>query len=150
MSDSPRLSPKRKSPSAASASFPVARFVICRAPEILTNLAGDPSGRRSFNFTFWCDVVCRDPRHPATHSRSIIQSLTYVYDALVRVDSSIMVSGLCVKPRPKECMATLRKVSETTLGIGKTQDGKNSLSCFSAGNDKVNALRVRGRRITDE
>jgi hypothetical protein len=72
------LSPKRKSPNEASASRPVARLVICSAPLILTNLAGEPSGSRSLSLTFWCEVVWREPRHPATHSRSIIQSLTYV------------------------------------------------------------------------
>ena len=108
----PLLSPNRKSPRPASASFPVARFVICNAPEILTNLAGDPSGSRSFNLTFWWDVVCMAPKQPATHSRSIIQSLTYVYDALVRVESSIIASGLCVRPRPNEWMATLEQHSQ--------------------------------------
>lgn len=74
--DGPRLSPNRKSPRAASASRPVARLVVCRAPLILTNLAGDPSGRRSFNLTFWWEVDCKAPRQPATHSLNIIQSLT--------------------------------------------------------------------------
>jgi hypothetical protein len=50
--DLPRLSPKRRSPSAASASLPVARRVICNAPLIFTNFAGEPSGRRSLSLTF--------------------------------------------------------------------------------------------------
>lgn len=48
----PLLSPKRKSPSDASASRPVARLVICKAPLILTNFAGEPSGRRNLSLTF--------------------------------------------------------------------------------------------------
>lgn len=89
--------------------------MICSAPLIFTNFAGEPSGSRSLSFTFWCDVVCRDPRHPARHSRSIIQSLTYVYEAFVRVESSIIVSGLCVIPRPKEWIAILQSQSQYTI-----------------------------------
>lgn len=72
----PLLSPKRRSPNVTSASRPVARFVTCIAPLILTNFAGEPSGKRSFSFAFWCEMDCRAPRQPAMHSRSIIQSFT--------------------------------------------------------------------------
>lgn len=74
--DVPLLSPKRISPKAASASRPLARLVMCRPPLIFMNFAGDPSGSLNLSLTFWCDVVCSDPKQPATHSRSIIQSLT--------------------------------------------------------------------------
>ena len=45
--------PESGAPSEASASRPVALLVVWRAPLILTNFAGDPSGNLSFSLTFW-------------------------------------------------------------------------------------------------
>jgi hypothetical protein len=48
----PFLSPKRKSPNDASASLPEARLDMCKAPLILENRAGEPSGNFSLSLTF--------------------------------------------------------------------------------------------------
>ena len=71
-----RLSPNLRSPRHASASRPEARLIICRAPLSLVNFALQPSGIFSRSFAFWWETLCSEPRQPATHSLSIIQSLT--------------------------------------------------------------------------
>lgn len=66
----------------------------------------------------------------------------------MRVDSSIIVSGLCVKPRPNEWIETLNNVNKS-ISL-KWTCHKDLLGGFSARNNKIDALGIRRRRVTDE